>query len=68
MGIGDLMETTKMLKVSDIQRHLGVSKNRAYELIHMKTFPKIQIGHRFYIPENKYQEWINNNTKSTIIL
>ena len=64
--IGGRME--RILKVSDIQNHLGISKNRAYELIKMKTFPKIQIGHRYYIPENEYNEWIKKNTKHTIIL
>lgn len=58
----------KILKVSDIQKHLGISKNRAYELIKMKTFPKIQIGHRYYIPEDEYNKWISNNIKNKILL
>ena len=60
--------TDKMIKVKDIQNHLGISKTRAYELVNMKTFPKIRIGHRFYIPENKYHEWIEKNIKHEIIL
>ena len=59
---------TKILKVSDIQMHLGISKNRAYELVKMKSFPKMQIGHRYYIPEDEYIKWISNNTKNKIIL
>lgn len=59
---------TKMLKVSDIQSHLGVSKNRAYDLVKMKTFPKIQIGHRYYIPEDAYEKWIQSNLKNKIFL
>ena len=58
----------KMLKVSDVQKHLGISKNRAYELVKMKTFPKIQIGHRYYIPETEYNKWISNNVKNIIII
>lgn len=58
----------RILKVSDIQKHLGISKNRAYELIKTKTFPKIQIGHRYYIPEKEYNDWISKNVKQKIIL
>lgn len=58
----------KILKVSDIQNHLGISKNRAYELIKTKGFPKIQIGHRYYIPQDAYEEWIENHLKKKILL
>ena len=59
---------TEILKVSDIQKHLGTSKNRAYEIVQMKSFPKIQIGHRYYIPKDKYEEWIDNNIKRKLFL
>lgn len=58
----------KILKVKDIQDNLGISKTRAYELIRMKGFPKIQIGHRYYIPEEAYDIWIKQHTKSKILL
>lgn len=58
----------KILKVKDIQDHLGISKTRAYELIRLKTFPKVKIGHRYYIPENEYEEWLKRNTKKQILL
>ncbi len=57
----------KILRPKDIQKHLGISKTRTYELIKMRGFPKIQIGHRYYIPENAYKKWIENNTKSKIL-
>lgn len=59
---------TKILKVSDIQKHLGISKTRAYELIRLKNFPKIKIGHRYYIPEKQYEEWLSKNVKNQILL
>nr|WP_297936927.1 helix-turn-helix domain-containing protein [uncultured Lachnoclostridium sp.] len=58
----------KILKVKDIQNHLGISKTRAYELIRLKAFPKIKIGHRYYIPQNEYEEWLKKNTKNQILL
>lgn len=62
------MKENRMLKVSDIQSHLGVGKNRAYEIIKLKSFPKIKIGHRYYIPEDAYNKWIENYTKKNIFL
>lgn len=58
----------KILKVKDIQDNLGISKTRAYQLIKLKSFPKIQIGHRYYIPEQAYNEWLDKNVKGKIIL
>ena len=58
----------RILTMKDIQAHLGISKTRAYQLVHMKGFPKIQIGHRFYIPESAYNEWIKKQTKEKILL
>lgn len=58
----------EILKVSDIQKHLGISKTRAYELVRLKGFPKIKIGHRYYIPKDSYKKWIKDNLKSSIIL
>lgn len=57
-----------ILKVSDVQKHLGISKTRAYELIRLKGFPKIKIGHRYYIPEDAYEKWVNDNLKKNILL
>lgn len=65
MAINDL---DKMLKVSDIQKHLGISRKKAYSLVSLKGFPKIQIGRNFYIPEEQYKKWIDENLKHTIIL
>ena len=58
----------KILRISDVQKHLGISKTRAYNLVKLKSFPKIQIGHRYYIPESAYKEWLENNTKRRVYL
>ena len=58
----------KILKVKDIQNHLGISKTRAYEIIRLKNFPKIKIGHRYYVLETEYEEWLKNNLKNRILL
>ena len=61
-------QSGKMLRPKDVQERLGVGKNRAYALIHQKGFPKITIGKSFYIPEDKFIEWIDKHVKTTIIV
>mgnify|MGYP004675170777 CR=1 FL=1 len=58
----------KILRISDVQKHLGISKTRAYELVKLRSFPKIQIGHRYYIPESAYMKWLEDFTKRKITL
>lgn len=62
------MDLPEMITVKEIQDHLHVSKNRAYELVKMKGFPKIQIGSRYLIPKEKYIKWLEENIKHKIIL
>ena len=57
-----------ILTIKDIQENLGIGKNKVYKLIKLKGFPKIKIGHRYYIPESAYNQWIKNNTRSKVIL
>ena len=61
-------ELDTMLKVIDVQKHLGISKNKVYALIQSKGFPKIIIGHRYFIPKKQYEKWIEENIKHTIFL
>ena len=58
----------KMLKVSDVQEHLHISKNTAYKLLKIKSFPKIKIGKNYIIPEEQYLKWVKDNIGKTIIL
>ncbi len=57
-----------MLTINDIQKHLIVSHTKAYKIVKLKGFPKITRGHRYYIPKEKYEKWIEENLKHTIIL
>lgn len=58
----------EMLTVKDIKEHLKISEKKAYKLIKYKGFPKIVIGHRYFIPKKQYLKWLDENTKHKIIL
>ncbi len=47
---------------------LGCGQQRVYDLVNLKDFPKITIGKRYYIPESKFQEWLENNVTAKIEL
>lgn len=60
------LELPIILKPTDIQNHLGISKNKTYNLIQLKGFPKIQIGNQYFIPYEEYLKWLKKNIGSTI--
>ena len=63
-----MLELPEMISVKEIKEHLGISQERVYQLIKTKGFPKIIIGHRYYIPKEQYIKWINDNLRNKIIL
>ena len=48
-----------LLTAKDIQKKLGVSRDRAYGLLHAKGFPSIELGGRYYVDEMKLKEFID---------
>lgn len=54
--------TDKLLTAKDLRSIIGCSKNRAYELMHSRSFPSIQIGHRFYVERTAFERWIGTYT------
>lgn len=43
-------ELDKMLTVTDIRNHLGISRKKAYQLVSLDGFPKLTIGRGYFIP------------------
>lgn len=58
----------RMLTPQDVQRHLGINKNKTYALIKRKGFPRIMIGSRYLIPEDEYMKWIRKNLGNEIFI
>ena len=48
-----------ILRAEDIAAFLRISRGRAYELMHSKGFPKIQIGSRLMVPKEKFIAWMD---------
>ena len=54
-----------VLTVKDVQEHLHIGKNQAYNLFNWdNTFPSFKIGNKNVILEDKYIEWLNKKSNS----
>lgn len=51
-----------MYTVNDIKKIFGCSKNKAYEIVNRRGFPKMRVGKQFYIPQKSFEEWVQKNT------
>lgn len=54
------------LNADDVALLLGIGKNKAYNLLHIKDFPKIQIGRKIVIPRDAFLSWLNAHTGGVI--
>ena len=57
-----------MLTVQEVGERLGMSKNTAYKLVKNPGFPKIQIGRKYFIPEEKFEAYIMQHNKGKITI
>ena len=46
--------------VEDIQKILGINKNKSYELAMSGSFPAKKLGRRILIPKKPFDEWLYN--------
>ena len=52
--------------VMGFSKVLGISKTSAYELVRSKGFPVLKIGSRLVVPQEKFCEWVEQNTGGSI--
>lgn len=57
-----------MLTQKDIQAIFDCGKDKARAIIAIDSFPKIQINRDVYIPEDKFEKWIQKNIGNTIFV
>ncbi|MCM1329149.1 MAG: helix-turn-helix domain-containing protein [Ruminococcus sp.] len=54
-------EYPDIVTVYDMQRMLGIGRNKAYELVHSDRIRCIHIGRKIYIPKVRIIEFILNS-------
>lgn len=56
-------ELPLFLNASTVANVLGIAPSSAYELMHEKDFPVLNIGNRMVVPKEKFIQWVEEHTK-----
>ena len=51
-------ELPAILTVAQVQRFLGISRAKAYELVHMAGFPAVRLGRVIRVPREALMRWV----------
>lgn len=57
-----------LLTADNLREKLGIGRDRAYALMHSKSFPAMRIGGRYYVSEEALCRWIKNMENKTMTL
>ena len=55
----DYRELPVFLNARMVADLLGVSQSTAYELMHEKSFPTLQVRSRLVVPKDAFLDWMN---------
>ena len=58
----DYDELPLFLNAENVADVLGVAQSTAYELMHEKDFPAMNIGSRIVVPKEHFIKWVNQST------
>ncbi len=47
-----------LLRTRELQDTLKIGRDKAYSLMHSKSFPSIKIGGQYYVSEDELQKWL----------
>ena len=48
-----------------VSKTLGIAPSSAYELMHEKGFPALQIGNRIVVPKEAFIQWVEQHMRGT---
>ena len=51
------------LNAEQVAAYLGFSRSQAYTLMHAEGFPTIRIGKRMLVPEDKFVQWLDEQSQ-----
>lgn len=52
-------ELPMILTPMDVAAVLGISRNKAYQVVHSTGFPGFKIGKQYRVHREKFIEWLN---------
>lgn len=54
--------------MQELYRLLPIGRNKLYEIVHSKGFPKITVGRRILVPKKAFEEWLEKAAAEQIII
>ncbi len=57
-----------LLKTEDLRKRLGVSREVAYRLMRSEAFPSMRLGTRYYVDEERLEEWLKKAAHKEIAI
>ena len=54
----ELVKKSICYDMQALYQMLPVGKNKLYEIVHSKGFPKITVGRRILVPKKAFEEWL----------
>lgn len=57
-----------LLNVQDLQVLLKVGRDKAYGLMHSKSFPAVKIGGRYYVAQDELRKWLERYTYKKFVI
>jgi excisionase family DNA binding protein len=59
---GEAVEALPLvMTVTELQKVLGLSRVKAYELVHQRNFPAIRFGRAIRIPRDGLMKWLDSS-------
>ena len=57
-SVRDIQLLPAILTVEQLQDFLGISRPKAYELVHTKGFPTVRLGRAIRVPREALMRWL----------
>lgn len=51
----------------ELAKVLGISKSKAYDLMHREDFPTLRIGKRLLVVRSKFEVWLEEQSGNYIV-
>lgn len=52
-----------LLTPRQIADYLHIGNDKLYSLMKQKSFPSFKLGSRYYVRKDRFEEWMDNQTK-----
>ena len=66
--VTDTNQLPVILTVDQLQKYLGISRQKAYELTHVEGFPALRFGRSIRVPRAALEQWIQGATEGNATL